>query len=84
MTRSLFKWTRRSTTERLGSLLEADGLTITERTVIERALQLYREHPRLDFADAYLVAAALEMGPAVVVSRNASLDTAEGVQPISA
>jgi PIN domain. len=57
--RSPFAWTRRSTAERLGSLLEADGLAVTEGTVIARALQLYREHSRLDFADAYLAASAL-------------------------
>lgn len=84
VTRSLFSWTRRSTAERLGSLFEADGLTITERAVIARALQLYQEHPRLDFADAYLAAAALEVGPAAVTSFDADFNAVKGIRRISA
>lgn len=83
VTRSMFTWTRRSTAERLGSLLEADGLAITERTVIARALQLYREHSRLDFADAYLAAIALEVGPAAVASFDADFDAVKGVRRLS-
>ena len=83
VTRSLFSWTRRSTAERLGSMLESDGLAITERNVIERALQLYREQSRLDFADAYLAAIALEVGPATVASFDTDLDTVKGVRRIS-
>jgi predicted nucleic acid-binding protein len=64
-------------------LLEADGLTVTEGTVIVRALQLYREHPRLDFADAYLAAMALEVGPAAVTSFDADFDGVEGIRRIS-
>lgn len=81
--RSLFAWTRRSTAERLGSLLEADGLAVTERTVIARALQLYREHARLDFADACLAAIALEVGPAAVTSFDADFDVVKGIRRIS-
>lgn len=81
--RSLFAWTRRSTAERLGSLLEADGLAVTERTVIARALQLYRESSGLDFADAYLAAVALELGPAAVASFDADFDAVKGLRRIS-
>lgn len=83
VTRSVFSWTRRSTAERLGSLLEADGLTIAEPTVITRALQLYREHSRLDFADAYLAAVALEVGPDAVASFDADFDAVGGIRRIS-
>ena len=83
VTRSLFAWTRRSTAERLGSLFEADGLNVTERAVIAKALQLYREHSRLDFADAYLAAIALELGPAAVTSFDADFDSVEGIHRIS-
>jgi predicted nucleic acid-binding protein len=83
VTRSLFTWTRRSTAERLGSLLEADGLSVTEQAVIARALQLYQEHSRLDFADAYLAAAALEVGPAAVASFDADFDAVIGIRRIS-
>ena len=64
-------------------MLESDGLAITERNVIERALQLYREQSRLDFADAYLAAIALEVGPATVASFDTDLDTVKGVRRIS-
>ena len=83
VTRSLFTWTRRSTAERLGSLFEADGLDITERAVIARALQLYREHSRLDFADAYLAATALEVGPAAVTSFDADFDAVKGIRRLA-
>ncbi len=83
VTRSLFAWTRRSTAERLGSLLEADGLAVIEATVIARAMQLYREQSRLDFADAYLAAIALELGPAAVTSFDTDLDSVTGIRRIS-
>lgn len=84
VTRSLFAWTRRSTAERLGSLLEANGLAVTEANVISRALELYREQSRLDFADAYLAAMALELGPAAVTSFDSDFDTVNGIRRISA
>ena len=83
VTRSLFTWTRRATAERLGSLLEADGLAVTERAVIARALQLYREHSRLDFADAYLAAIGLEVGPAAVASFDTDFNVVMGIRRIS-
>ena len=83
VTRALFAWTRRSTAERLGSLLEAKGLAVTEATVIARALQLYREQSRLDFADAYLAAIALELGPPAVTSFDSDFDTVKGIRRIS-
>jgi predicted nucleic acid-binding protein len=51
--------------------------------VIARALQLYREHSRLDFADAYLAAIALQIGPAAVTSFDSDFDTVEGIRRIS-
>jgi predicted nucleic acid-binding protein len=82
--RSLLGWTRRLTAQRLGPLLEADGLVLTEGPTIARALRLYWERSRLDFADAYLAALALEVGPRAVASFDADLDTVEGVRRISA
>ncbi len=49
-------------------LLEADGLALTEGPTLVRALRLYGERARLDFADAYLAAAALGVGPPAVAS----------------
>jgi len=82
--RSLLGWTRKVTAQRLGPLLEADGLVLTEGPVLARALQLFGERSRLDFADAYLAALALEIGPPVVASFDADLDVLEGVRRISA
>ena len=50
---------------------------------LERTLRLYGERPRLDFADAYLAAVALEVGPAVVALLDADLDTVEGIVRIA-
>ena len=82
--RSLLGWTRKVTGQRLGPLLEADGLVLTEGPVVHHALALYSTRARLDFADAYLAACALEVGPPAVASFDADLDTVEGIRRISA
>lgn len=82
--RSLLRWTRSVAADRLGELLSADGLVVAEAGTVRRALLLYRERSSLDFADAYLAAAALEVGPAVVASLDAGLDSVEGVRRILA
>jgi predicted nucleic acid-binding protein len=82
--RSLLRWTRGVAADRLGEFLAADGLVVTEATTVMRALRLFGEQSRLDFADAYLAAAALEVGPASVASFDAGLDTVDGVRRISA
>ena len=80
---SLLRWTRRVTADRLGELLAADGLVVMESATLDRALRLYGERPRLDFADAYLAAVSLEVGPAVVASLDADLGTVEGIVRIA-
>ena len=82
--RSLLGWTRRLTSQRLGLMLEADGLVLTEGHVVARALELFSERSRLDFADAYLAALALEIGPPAVASLDADLDIIDDVRRISA
>ena len=84
VTRSLFGWNRVVTADRIGSLLRSDGLLVIERATLFRALGLYGQRPRLDFADAYLAAVALEIGPAAVASFDGDLDSVEGVRRISA
>ncbi len=81
--RSLLRWTRGVAADRLGELLSADGLAVSEAATVRRALRLYGERSRLDFADAYLAAAALEVGPAAVASLDAGFDTVDGVRRIS-
>lgn len=82
--RSLMGWPRRITADRIGSLLQADGLVLPERATLVRALELYGVGSRLDFADACLAAAALEVGPPAVASFDTDLDTVKGVRRISA
>ena len=84
MTRSLLGWTRLVTAQRLSSLLTADGIALVEGPVLLRALRLLGEGSKLDFADAYLGAIALETGPPAIVSFDADLDAVDGVLRISA
>jgi predicted nucleic acid-binding protein len=77
-------WTRTVAADRIGSLLEADGLVLIERSTLLRTLDLYGASPRLDFADAYLSAAALEVGPPVLASFDTDFDSVDGLRRISA
>ena len=77
-------WTRSTAAERIGSLLQADGIVVAERPTILRALELYGSNARLDFADAYLAAAALEVGPLAVASFDSDFDSVEGIRRTSA
>ena len=82
--RSLLGWARGASARRLGALLEADGLVLTERATLLRALELYGGRSKLDFADAYLAAMALEVGPAAIASFDRDLDGVDGVRRIPA
>jgi predicted nucleic acid-binding protein len=82
--RSPMGWTHRHAAEGLEALLEAQGLIVLERDVQVRALRIYGERPKLDFADAYLAAKALELGPGVVASFDSDLDAVDGIKRLSA
>ncbi len=84
VSRSLLGWAPAVASGRLASLLAADGLVLSEGPTLRRALQLYGERPKRDFADAYLAASALEVGPPVVASFDSDLDKVEGIRRISA
>lgn len=81
--RSLMGWTRAVTAERVAGLLEADGLVLTEGPTLLLALRLFGARSKLDFADAYLAAIALEVGPAVVASFDGDLGGIDGVRRIA-
>lgn len=81
---SLFSWTRRETAGHLGHLVEAEGIEAPEAATLRRALDLYGRRRRLDFADAYLAAIALEVGPARVASLDADLDRIDGLVRVTA
>jgi predicted nucleic acid-binding protein len=84
VTQSLLGWERGLAAARLGELIDADGLIVGEAAVLQRALALYGEISRLDFADAYLAAAALEVGPSAVASFDTDLDAVPGLRRIGA
>ncbi|MBA2700768.1 MAG: PIN domain-containing protein [Chloroflexi bacterium] len=84
VTRDVVGWTRSVIAQRLSALLDADGLTVAEAAVVRTALTVYGGRSRLDFADAYLAASALAVGPAAVASFDSDFDGVEGVRRISA
>lgn len=84
VTTATMGWSRQVVGERLSAMLQADGLVLPERPTILRALSLYAAGARLDFADAYLAAAALEVGPGVVASFDSDFDAIEGIRRIPA
>ena len=65
-------------------VLSADGLEVVELPVMRRALELQVEHPRLDFADAYLAARGMVVGPPVVASFDRDLDRITGIERMGA
>lgn len=77
-------WDRAQVAEHLGSLLDADGILLADEPTVVRALALYGTTSGLDFADAYLAAAALEVGPPVVASFDSDFDRVAGVRRIAA
>jgi predicted nucleic acid-binding protein len=82
VTTSVLRWNRATVAERLTAMLEADGLDVREADVLVRSFALYRDVRRMDFADAYLAAAALEIGPPIIASFDADADLVEGVTRI--
>ena len=75
----LLGWTRRETANYLTQLGDADGIEAPEASTLRRALDMYGRRRRLDFADAYLAAVALEASPPRVASLDADLDRIEGL-----
>jgi predicted nucleic acid-binding protein len=80
--RSVLGWERSTVTERLTAMLEADGLAVHDLPVLHRTLALYGQFGRLDFADAYIAAAALESGLPLVASLDADFDRIAGITRI--
>lgn len=83
VSRSLLGWTHELIAQRLSALLTADGIALVEGPTLLRALRLFGDVPKLDFADAHLAAIAIETGPPAVVSFDADLDLVDGVLRIS-
>ncbi|MEX2183946.1 MAG: type II toxin-antitoxin system VapC family toxin [Chloroflexota bacterium] len=84
VSRDVIGWSRAEIADRLDGLLDADGVISTEPSVLRRALALYGNHSKLDFADAYLGAVVLEVGPAAVASFDADFDVIPTLRRVSA
>lgn len=80
---SVLGWSRHETGTRLSALIDADGIETPETATLQRALDLYARRSSLDFADAYLAASALEVGPATVASLDADLGRIKGLVRIT-
>ena len=81
---TVLRWSRPVISNRLASLLGADGLSLREPLAVLTALELYGRTSKLDFADAYLAGAALTDGPPTVASFDRDFDIIEGVQRVAA
>lgn len=77
-------WSRRQTAERLGRLIDADGLIVPEGEVLRAALRQFGQSRRLAFADAYLAASALGVGPAAIATFDRALGSVPGVRDVAA
>ena len=82
--KAVLGWRRSTVAERLGAMLDADGLEVREMAAVARALALYGEVASLDFADAYVAGRALEEGPTVVASFDSDFDRVAGIRRVSA
>lgn len=67
----------------LSDFLESDGFEVRDRPIVQRALRLQTERPRLDFADAWLAARALVSGPTRIASFDRDIDAIAGLDRIS-
>ena len=64
---------------RLAPLLSLSGLRLTDRRVYLRALDIFAEHPTLDFEDALLAAHMERAGESELYSYDTDFDRVEGV-----
>lgn len=69
--------------EELVGILRADGMIVPEREVLTTALDIFGRDGGVDFADAYLAASALLVGPPNVASFDRDFDRIEGVRRVA-
>jgi predicted nucleic-acid-binding protein len=62
----VYRWSRRTIVEGLLKLLAAGVFQVPEATMLERAVNWYRDMRRLHFADAYVAAIAASRHAAVI------------------
>lgn len=80
--RTVLRWTTSEAATRLGAFLNAVGLVVRDRPQIFAALEVMGAR-RIDFADAYLAAMALDPGPPVVASFDRDFDRIDGLRRVA-
>lgn len=78
---SYYERPRRQITASVQSLLTLSSIAVSNHDLLLRALELY-EHTRLDFAEAYLAAAAELTGVGAVASFDRALDRVETIDRV--
>jgi predicted nucleic-acid-binding protein len=78
---SYYERPRRQIAESVQSLLTLSSIAVSNHDLLLRALELY-EHTRLDFAEAYLAAAAELTGVSTVASFDRALDRVETIDRV--
>ena len=78
---SFYEVAREQIATTIRSLLAFDSISVVDRDVLLRAVEVY-ESDRLDFAEAYLVACAESTGISRVVSFDRSLDRVSSIERV--
>jgi predicted nucleic acid-binding protein len=78
---SHYEQPRKEVAQTVQSLLALPSIALADHDLVLRAIELY-EHARLDFAEAYLVAAAELSGVRAVASFDRTLDRVDGLERI--
>lgn len=70
---SFYEIPRPDLAQMLRDLLEFEAIRVVDSDILQRTIELFETHP-IDFADAYLVAAAESTGVGVVASFDRDID----------
>lgn len=77
-----YQLSRAEIRSRLLSILSMQGLTIPNKPIYVRALDIYVAHPQLDIEDAIAVAYMERIGVTQIVSYDRDFDRVEGIERI--
>ena len=78
---SYYEQPKKQVAQAVQSLLTLPSIALADHDLVLRAIELY-EHARLDFAEAYLAAAAELSGVGSVASFDRTLDRVDGIERI--
>ena len=79
---SVYTWPRADIADGLLNLIAASVVTFLEELAIVQSLTWYRDHPRLDFADAYVAALAVQRGHGTVITFDRDLKRLSNISVI--